>query len=165
MHVLLHICCAPCAIGPFEELTRLGHPITGYFYNPNIHPLIEFRRRLKAVKVLQERVPIPVLYEEDYGLEEYLSNVAWQSDERCADCYRLRLTRAAAVAAERGCEAVTTTLLASVHQGYERITQIGRQVAGEHGLEFLAADWRHLYRGSGPLVRPTGEAPRHKPTQ
>jgi predicted adenine nucleotide alpha hydrolase (AANH) superfamily ATPase len=142
MRVLLHICCAPCAIGPYEDLKRRGHDVTGYFYNPNIHPLIEFRRRMKALKVLQERIPLAVTYEEDYGLMHYLASVRWAGTERCADCYRLRLERTARHAAEHGFEAMTTTLLGSTRQNHALIERTGRECAGRHGVEFLYADWR-----------------------
>ncbi len=144
MRVLLHVCCAACTIGPYEDLTQHGHEVVGYFYNPNIHPFIEFRRRVKALKVLQERIPLPVTYEEDYGLAEYLRLVGWAGGERCADCYRVRLERTARYAAAHGFEAMTTTLLGSTHQNHDLIAGIGRECAAQHGLEFLDADWRPL---------------------
>jgi hypothetical protein len=144
MKVLLHVCCAACAIGPYEDLTARGHDVTGFFYNPNIHPFIEFRRRIKALKVLQERIPIKVDYVEDYGLTEYLNMVRWPGSERCADCYRLRLERTARHAAEHGFEAMTTTLLGSTHQNHDLIVGIGRECAAHRGVEFLYADWRSI---------------------
>ena len=41
MNVLLHICCAPCAIYPLNELRGAGHQVTGFFFNHNIHPYQE----------------------------------------------------------------------------------------------------------------------------
>jgi predicted adenine nucleotide alpha hydrolase (AANH) superfamily ATPase len=144
MNVLLHICCAACAIEPFEQLKGGGHRVTGCFFNPNVHPLIEFRRRLKAVKVLQERLPMPVIYEEDYGLVAYLDAVDWHSPARCEGCYRLRLGHTARLAAERGFDAFTTTLLSSTHQDHELIRRLGQEAAEQSGVEFLYADWRGL---------------------
>ncbi len=147
MRILLHICCAPCAIGPYGNLVDLGHEVTGHFYNPNIHPLIEFRRRKKALKVLQERLPIGVLYEEDYGLEEYLTSVRWsgvERSERCADCYRLRLERTAREAARRGFDGFSTTLLASNHQYHDLVRSIGEGCGDRTGVPFLYSDWRPL---------------------
>ncbi len=42
--VLLHICCAPCTIYPLKVLRGEGHEVTGFFYNPNIHPYTEFQK-------------------------------------------------------------------------------------------------------------------------
>ncbi|MFW6189215.1 MAG: epoxyqueuosine reductase QueH [Planctomycetota bacterium] len=144
MRILLHVCCGPCAIEPFEQLTDEGHEVTGYFYNPNIHPLVEFRRRLKAARVLQERLPIPIIYNRNYGLRRFLERVDWRGDGRCADCYRLRLGAVAQAAAERGFDAMTTTLLGSRHQDHDALRRIGREAAGAAGTNFLCADWRGL---------------------
>ncbi|MCK4375448.1 MAG: epoxyqueuosine reductase QueH [Candidatus Brocadiae bacterium] len=159
MRILLHICCAPCSIGPYEQLAGRRHDVTGYFYNPNIHPLIEFRRRKKALKVLQERMPISAVYEEDYGLMDYLAAVRWSSSdrsERCADCYRLRLARTAQEAARRGFEAISTTLLGSSRQDHALIKLIGEECARESGLRFFHADWRPLAEGAHQRAKEMG---------
>ncbi len=153
MNVLLHICCAACAIEPFERLSAEGHRVTGCFYNPNIHPLVEFRRRLKAVKVLQERLPMPVVYAEDYGLVAYLDSVDWHSPARCEGCYRLRLAHTARLAAERGFDAFTTTLLSSAHQDHELIRRVAEGAAEQSGVAFLYADWRGLSERSHERAR------------
>jgi predicted adenine nucleotide alpha hydrolase (AANH) superfamily ATPase len=140
--ILLHVCCAECTIGPYQQLAREGHEVTGFFYNPNIHPFIEFRRRKKALKVLQERLPIPVLYREEYGLEEYLDAVAWRSADRCADCYSLRLGATARTASREDFDAFTTTLLGSTHQDHDLIRRIGEECAAAAGVAFHVADWR-----------------------
>jgi predicted adenine nucleotide alpha hydrolase (AANH) superfamily ATPase len=94
-------------------LTDAGHKVEGFFYNPNIHPLIEFRRRLKSVRVLQEQLKFPLRAVEEYGLRRFLRLVAFREDqsERCPLCYRQRLYRTAQYAAENGYDAFTTTLL------------------------------------------------------
>jgi hypothetical protein len=150
-------------IGPWRELTGQGHSVTAHFCNPNIHPLIEFRRRLKAMKVLQERIPIEVIYEEEYGLREFLEQVDWhdaggasvERKKRCADCYRLRLGRTARAARERGFEAFTTTLLASTHQDHDVVRSVAEACAQAEGVEFLYRDWRPLadenHRGASAL--------------
>jgi hypothetical protein len=50
MRLLLHSCCAPCTTYCLEKLRSDGHEVHGYFYNPNIHPYTEFRRRLDAYR-------------------------------------------------------------------------------------------------------------------
>jgi len=144
MKVLLHVCCGPCTIAPYEALSEEGHQVTAFFYNPNIHPFIEFRRRKKAQKVLQERITLPVIYEEEYGLREFLENVDWRGSERCADCYRLRLGRTAREAADRGFDAFATTLLGSTQQHHRLVRRVAEACSEEHGVEFLYRDWRPL---------------------
>jgi len=148
MKILLHTCCSTCTIGPYQCLVEAGHTVTGLFYNPNIHPLMEFRRRKKSQKTLQERLPIPMLYEEEYGLREFLASVNHQTEERCADCYRMRLSRTARRAGELGCDAFTTTLLTSGHQGHELVRRTGEECASAHGVPFHYEDWRPLRRAN-----------------
>ncbi len=143
--ILLHICCAPCAIGACEALEKEGFTVKGYFYNPNIHPLIEFRRRLKAVKVLRDRMKLDIDCDEHYGLREFLRAVAGTEDARCPTCYSMRLTQACAVAKQAGFPLVTTTLLGSPHQVHGLIAEAGMEAAKLHGVEFVRRDFRgHL---------------------
>ena len=50
MKLLMHICCAPCANLPIDVLRADGIDLTGYWYNPNIHPFTEYRARRNAKK-------------------------------------------------------------------------------------------------------------------
>ena len=50
MKILLHICCAPCAVYPARNLSASGHQVRGFFYNPNIHPYQEFARRMATLE-------------------------------------------------------------------------------------------------------------------
>ena len=68
MSVLLHICCGPCTTYPLEVLKEQGIKASGYFYNPNIHPYKEFRKRLEAVEQLASRIDLAVEYDREYGL-------------------------------------------------------------------------------------------------
>lgn len=142
MAILVHVCCAECLLGPLDELRERG--FVGYFYNPNIHPLIEFRRRLKAVRVVAEQLHLDCLCDESYGLWDFLDRVDYRSDDRCRGCYVMRLRRTAEVAREHGMEAFTTTLLVSRHQKHDLVRQVGRQIAEETGMPFAYYDWRHL---------------------
>ena len=158
MRVLLHTCCAPCCLAPFGDLTAQGHQVTGFFYNPNIHPFIEYRRRVKALRILQERMPLPVVYEEDYGLRHFLETVHWTapSAERCEGCYRMRLTRTARHAAAEGFDAITTPLLGSTRQDHELIAEVARECARREGVGFHYADWRPLAEEGHERARQLG---------
>ena len=50
MKILLHICCAPCAVFPLEALKASGHRVRGFFSNPNIHPYQEYHRRASTLE-------------------------------------------------------------------------------------------------------------------
>ena len=66
MKLLAHVCCAHCAAqlvaGARAEFP--GAEIALFWSNPNIHPLIEYRRRLKAVKMLAERLKMPLVLDQ-----------------------------------------------------------------------------------------------------
>ncbi len=144
MRLLLHICCAVCIAAPIKKLKENGVETTGYFYNPNIHPFIEFRRRIKALKVLMESEPFETVFCEDYGLREYLEKVDFKGADRCAGCYDLRLNATAKYAKENGFEAFSTTMLFSLHQNHEQIKSIGFDSEKEFGIKFEYLDYRHL---------------------
>jgi predicted adenine nucleotide alpha hydrolase (AANH) superfamily ATPase len=58
------------------------------------------------------------------------------------------------VAKENGFDAFTTTLLISPQQKHELIKEIGTEVAGERGIEFLYADLRKRYSDSRRMTKP-----------
>lgn len=152
MKLLLHICCAICIAAPIRKLKENGINITGYVYNPNIHPFIEFRRRIKALKVLEESEPLEIIYNQDYGLKEYLEKVDFNSPDRCSNCYNLRLETTATYAKENNFDAFSSTLLFSVHQNHEKIKSLGFEVAKKTGIEFQYYDYRSLTKDSQEII-------------
>ena len=145
MRVLLHTCCAVCLSGPCSALSREGKEVTPFFYNPNIHPFLEFRKRLKAVEVLAEAMKIPARYDDTYDLELFFRTVLADLSDRCRLCYRLRLRQTALCAAETGVGAFATTLAASPHQKHDILREEGEQAADDFSVEFVYRDWRALH--------------------
>ena len=137
------MCCGSCALAILEPLRRYGG-FTLYFHNPNVHPLIEFRRRLKGVQVLAEHERLDLLVDARYDPKAWLRALVWDRPERCLACYRMRLAATAATAAEKGFPAMTTTLLASMHQDHDAVRAIGHEEARRRGLTFHYEDWRPL---------------------
>lgn len=142
MKLLIHICCGPCATYPLKTLSEAGHDVRGFFYNPNIHPLVEFRLRLESARKMLGTMDVPADVCEEYDIEEYFRRVAFRESERCAACYHLRLDKAARAAAKGGFDAFTTSLLVSPYQKHELIRDIGRSAGIEHGIEFYYEDFR-----------------------
>ncbi len=60
MKVVLHICCGVCAAGAAEALSREGHQVLGFFYNPNIHPAEEYQKRLDVACRVAKELRFPV---------------------------------------------------------------------------------------------------------
>jgi predicted adenine nucleotide alpha hydrolase (AANH) superfamily ATPase len=142
MRVLLHICCGPCAIVPIRELRAEGHEVDGAFVNPNIHPLLEYRRRLEATREVARILDVDLVQVDEYGLLEFLDEIGPRRLARCLACFRMRLGRVAALAREKGYDAFTTSMLVSTHLDHDGIRRVAEEVAFAAGVEFLYRDWR-----------------------
>jgi predicted adenine nucleotide alpha hydrolase (AANH) superfamily ATPase len=142
LKILLHVCCAPCTIYPLRILREEGNGVCGLFFNPNIHPYLEYRRRLDTVISYAASEGLAVIREEDYPMEAFLRQVAFREEERCQYCYRIRLSQAAQIAKEGRFDAFTTTLLYSRHQKHDLIREVAEEVAGTLGVPFLYRDFR-----------------------
>jgi four helix bundle protein len=146
MKILVHICCANCAIYPLERIGEKGGGVVGYFFNPNIHPYQEYQKRLDALRQYSEKVGLDVIYRDEYLLEEFLKNVSHRVEERCQFCYSFRLESSAREAKGRGFDAFSTTLLQSTHQNHARIKETGERIAQEVGIPFYYEDFRRGWR-------------------
>lgn len=142
MKLLLHICCSPCLCYPYRVLTEAGHELTGYWYNPNIHPTIEYLTRLNSVMKFGQAKNLPLLLEKEYSLEDYFQAVSFEEEDRCQICYELRLRRTALLAKTRKAEGFTTTLLYSKYQKHELIAEVGRKISEQIGIPFYYEDFR-----------------------
>jgi hypothetical protein len=146
VRLLLHICCANCAITPLERLKEKGDEVTGYFFNPNIHPYQEYQKRLDALKQYSATVGLEVIYCDEYPLEEFLRNVSHRVEEKCQYCYSVRLEATAREAKNKACDGFSTTLLQSSHQNHALIKETGERVAQEVGVPFYYEDFRQGWK-------------------
>ena len=146
MKVLLHICCAPCTIYPLRVLKADGHEVTGFFYNPNIHPSTEFNKRLDTVRAFAQVSLLPILVDDAYDLERFLEAALPLGKDRCIACYAMRLERTFKRAAETMAEAVTTTLLYSKYQRHDEIATVAKELSTRYAVAFLYEDFREGWR-------------------
>lgn len=146
MDVFLHICCAPCSIMCIESLRDEGVSPTGYWFNPNIHPVTEYRARRDALKGYAASIDIPLILNDVYGLRPFVRAVADDIDGRCAYCYETRMDEAARAAAENGFKRFTTTLFISPYQNHELLKETALRAAERHGVELLYRDFRPYFR-------------------
>ncbi len=143
--LLLHICCGPCSLYPVQALREKAIEPVGFFYNPNIHPFMEFERRVDALETVSNSLKFDLLWDPNgYGLEEWLAALKGETrhGRRCMICYGLRLNRAASKAKELGMNAFSTTLLYSRYQLHEAILEQGRECGRKHGIKFYYEDFR-----------------------
>lgn len=143
--ILVHICCAPDGLYVMDVLREDYEPV-GFFYNPNIHPAEEYRRRLEDAERVCRLKGFPLIVgarDEDRWLE--LTRKFKDEPEmgrRCDVCYALRLERTGRVAACQGFDLFTTVMSLSPHKKAESINRIGRMFGRRHGLSFLEANFK-----------------------
>ncbi len=142
MNILLHSCCGPCTIYPLSVLREHGYDVTGHFFNPNIHPYKEFKRRLNALKDLAKVEKLPLIVEDKYGLKEFIRNVAYNEEQRCIICYRSRLEESVKIAVNNGFSAFSTTLLYSKYQNHKLLRSLCQNYCDQAGIEFVYFDFR-----------------------
>lgn len=160
--LLLHSCCAPCSSYTLEYLANYFE-ITVLYYNPNISPEGEFEKRFAEQKRLIESMPAKhkiTLIKGEYNYDDFEKIARGYEDvpeggERCFRCYRLRLSRAAELAREKGFDYFCTTLSISPLKNSQKINEIGYELEKEYGVAWLPSDFkkREGYKRSIELSR------------
>lgn len=156
MQVLLHICCAPCANQCVDVLRGEGHGVTGFWYNPNIHPFTEYRSRRNTLRQYAAFIDLPLVEQNDYGLRPFVRAVCEDIPGRCVKCYEMRFQRAAQYAAEHGFDAFTSSLFISPYQKHELMRETAEQAAASWGVSFLYRDFRPYFRAGQERARELG---------
>ena len=157
MKLLMHTCCAPCSVYCIDSLRSEGIEPTVYWYNPNIHPYMEYKARRDCLKEYTQSIGVQAIFEEEYGLDEFCKNVIRNLKTRCTDyCYRVRLEQTAKYAKEHGFDTITTTLFVSPYQNHEELKQIAEEIAKKYELNFLYRDFRVGFREGQAKARELG---------
>ncbi|MFH1582935.1 MAG: epoxyqueuosine reductase QueH, partial [Candidatus Falkowbacteria bacterium] len=96
--LLLHICCAGCGVYA-SQLLRQDYEVRLFFYNPNIWPEEEYKRRMAEAEKIAKQYDLKLIkgkYEHDEWLKAARGH---ENDpergERCLICYKFRLEAAA----------------------------------------------------------------------
>lgn len=156
MNTLLHICCAPCANMCVDTLRADGFSVTGFWYNPNIHPFTEYRSRRNCLRDYAQTIDLPVIERNDYGLRPFVRAVAEDIEHRCVKCYEMRLFAAAETAAANGFDAFTSSLFISPYQNHELMREVAQRAAAEYGVQFLYRDFRPYFKEGQARARELG---------
>lgn len=147
--LLLHSCCAPCSSYVLEYLSR-SFFITVFYYNPNIYPEEEYRKRVEEQRRFIGALSTvrPVRFREGpYEPERFCEasrglEALPEGGERCFSCYELRLREAARLAEAEGFDYFATTLSISPYKNAEKLNEIGRRLGEELGAAYLCADFK-----------------------
>ncbi len=157
MRLLLHTCCAPCSVYCIDALRKEGIEPTVYWYNPNIHPYMEYKIRRDTLREYAKSIAVEAIFEEEYGLREFCKNVSNDIESRCSNyCYKVRLTQTAKYAVEHGYDTISTTLLVSPYQKHEILKRQAEEISKEYGINFLYRDFRVGFREGQAKARELG---------
>ena len=147
--LLLHSCCAPCSSYCLEYLSNYFY-ITVFYYNPNIYPDEEYKKRVEEQKEFIRKVPakyeisfLEGAYDKEkfYAMAKGLEEVK-EGGERCFLCYELRLREAAELAKRLGMDYFTTTLSISPLKNAAKLNKIGGMLEQEYGVSYLYSDFK-----------------------
>ncbi len=135
---------------------RDGHTVTGYFYNPNIHPQDEYKKRLESAGKAADNAGFEIV-EGPYDRERWFELIKGKEYEpeggsRCETCFRMRLEKTYDCMKKKMFDAFTplqgpksdvtgftTTLTVSPHKDATLINTIGRDIGDE---KFICADFK-----------------------
>ena len=157
MKLLLHTCCAPCSVYCIESLRNEGIEPTVYWFNPNIHPYMEYKSRRDCLKEYAKNINVEAIFEKNYGLKDFCKNVVEDLENRCINyCYPVRLEKTAKYAKENGYTHFTTTLLVSPYQNHELLIKVAEDMAKKYGVQFLYRDFRPGFREGQAKARELG---------
>ena len=156
MYTLLHICCAPCANMCISTLREQNVDVTGFWYNPNIHPFTEYRSRRNCLQAYAAAIELPLLLQDEYALRPFVRAVAPDLAHRCAVCYEMRLFQAAKTAKEHGFDSFTSSLFISPYQDHALMRQVAEQAAQVYGVTFLYQDFRPYFKQGQARARELG---------
>lgn len=154
--LLIHTCCAPCLIAPYYQLKETGMQITGFWFNPNIHPYTEYKARFDTLREFCERESIPLIMDYGYLLDDFIRNTAGDIEARCEYCYRSRLEPAVMMAKEKGFDYYSSTLLYSRYQKHDLINSVGEELGLKYGVKWYYQDWRVLWQKGIDLSKEQG---------
>ena len=156
MKTLLHICCAPCANQCIEVLRTDKIEVTGFWFNPNIHPFTEYRARRNCLREYAQTIDLSLIEKNDYALRPFIRAVVEDIEHRCGKCYELRLFEAAKQAKEGGFDSFTSSLFISPYQNHELMRETAERAAEEYGVDFLYRDFRPYFRAGQDFAREHG---------
>lgn len=129
-----------------NEVLSLDYDVTAFYYNPNISPESEYRKRLGELETFSGDKEVKILVG-DYDNRSWTARVKkyrflGERSPRCRECISMRLEKTFEAAWEQGINTVAATLSISPHKDADMINSIGKGLEERTGIEFLPADFK-----------------------
>lgn len=144
--LLLLSCCAPCSCAVIERLAQEKRDFAVVFYNPNIRPEAEYRKRCDENKRVCDFYGVEFI-ELEYDNRRWVELTTGLEDEpergrRCSICFYMRLKRVMAYAREHGFSEVASVLGVSRYKDLNQVNEAaaGRRRKAAHGMCILKAE-------------------------
>ena len=140
-------CCAPCSVAVIEKLIEEKRNFKVVFYNPNIHPLLEYEKRRDEQKALCERFGVEFI-ELDYEPRAWFEAVKGLENEpergkRCNVCFYWRLKKVMEFVKTLGDDVVVSSVLGvSRWKNLAQVNEAGKKAQDEVGVEYVEIEGR-----------------------
>ena len=146
--ILLHTCCAPCTLPILEYFLKdeKTKNITLYFYNPNIYPEKEYKKRLEEVKKISKIYNLKLIIGE-YDHDKWLTYLKQslpnslasypENNERCLSCFSFRLDKTAKFAKDNNFKNFTTTLSINRFKDTKFMNNYAQKLAKQYDLNYI----------------------------
>lgn len=147
--ILLHSCCAPCSSHVITFLKEY-FDITIIYYNPNIYPYEEYKKRkdeqIRLLNEIKSKNKLNII-DCDYDNNIYEKTIKGLEQEkeggnRCYKCFWLRLDKTAQIAKENNYDYFSTTLTISPYKNSAVINEIGKELETIYNITWLYSDYK-----------------------
>ncbi|MEI0557645.1 epoxyqueuosine reductase QueH [Brachyspira intermedia] len=145
--LVVHTCCAVCMSYPRTILE--DYDTVFYFYNPNIYPIEEYKRRRDEFINYTNTLGIKTyISEEDDDVAKWYNDIKGFENEpekgaRCSICFKHRMNKAFEYAKSINAKYVATVMTVSPHKNSKVIEMIGKSLAENYeGIEYLHFDFK-----------------------
>lgn len=143
--LLLHSCCSSCSAGVIEKLQPYFE-ITVFYYNPNIHPDVEYLKRKNEQQKYLAKINIPFV-EGSYKSEIFFKLVKGleleiEGGRRCFKCFEMRLRETAEFGEKYNFQFFATTLTVSPYKNANNINILGCTIEKNYNIKYLVSDFK-----------------------
>lgn len=144
--LLLHSCCAPCSSYVITYLYDY-FDITILYYNPNIHPYEEYKKRKdEQIRLISNFNGVKII-DCDYDNDIYNEVIKGLENEpergsRCTKCFYLRLNKTGEIAKKNDFEYFGTTLTVSPYKNAKLLNEIGEDISKKYDIKWLYSDFK-----------------------